>query len=685
MLATAGSTSAVVARASPIGRSASVRKVAPGFPAARRTGGGEATTASSISRSSRSNRLSKSSICIRNASLRWSTRALQPKSKIAEKGKRRVDTVNRSEVGAWDVIEAFQSASDELAQLSDITQIAECALRWALELTKSSVAFVALVDDASNMQVFSRAANQSDQVSRDKIERLVTAAGARSSPVAETLDTTWTNIMDPASQSLRSFCGQPLKAGDKAVGMIGVARSLGYTAIQRRAFAVFGNQVAAALEIAQMQRRRQGMVDTLVNLRTELDRSEKQRLENEARALSAERVERAHEAAVAALLAVSAHARTGQTLRDFYRRLTASMADLVSADKVLFWELNDEGMLVAIPGAHGVDDAFIGRLYPARCAPDRDDLTSNVVFRDYTFRASRDDDSPEFLYVLDALNVHDAISVAWRAGDQRLGLVAAYDSRRREGFSREDTWVLQKAGLAAGLVWQLRHADADLKKTIERLQKVDSARQLLLKNVSTAVDKARKRFASELHDDALQKLTAAELQLQRLIERNGAGSTGLSEAQSLLAQTEDALRRLLFEVRPPVLEIPGGFEETIRDRVTMLRSVTGIEAELVLDVPDELSYELKSMVFRQIAEALTNVEKHAEATRVHVSVRRVDGAVHGQVVDNGRGFVVSERDHLPGHLGLLALNERALLAGGWTKIDSEPGVGTTVEFWMPIG
>ena len=596
-----------------------------------------------------------------------------------------METVNRSEAGVWDVVEAFQSASEELAQLNDLTQIAEGALRWALELTKSSVAFVALVDDTSNLQVFSRAANPSDQVSRDEIERLVAAGGSSSAPGAETLDTIWSRIMDPASQSLRSFCGQPLKAGGKVLGMIGVARSSGYSALQRRTFGVFGNQVAAALEIAQLQRRRQGMVDTLVNLRTELDRSEKQRLENEARAQSAERVELAHEAAVAALLAVSAHARTGHTLGDFYRRLTASIADLVSADKVLFWELSDEGMLVAIPGASGVTDAFIGRLYPARCAPDRDDLTSQVVFKDYTFRASRADDSPEFLYVLDALGVHDAISVAWRAGEQRLGLVAAYDSRRREGFSREDTWVLQKAGLAAGLVWQLRHAEADLKKTIERLQKVDNARQLLLKNVSTAVDKARKRFASELHDDALQKLTAAELQLQRLTVSGDAPKAGLSEAQSLLAQTEDALRRLLFEVRPPVLEIPGGFEETIRDRVTMLRSMTGIEAELVLDVPDELSYELKSMVFRQVAEALTNVEKHAAATHVRVSVRRVDGAVHGVVVDNGRGFVVSERDHLPGHLGLLALNERALLAGGWTKIESEPGAGTTVEFWMPIG
>jgi len=92
---------------------------------------------------------------------------------------------------------------------------------------------------------------------------------------------------------------------------------------------------------------------------------------------------------------------------------------------------------------------------------------------------------------------------------------------------------------------------------------------------------------------------------------------------------------------------------------------------------------VSSIVFRQVSEALTNVERHAAATRVQVTVKSTDGAIHGLVIDNGRGFVVSERDLLPGHLGLLALNERSLLAGGWTKIDSEPGIGTQVEFWMP--
>ena len=61
----------------------------------------------------------------------------------------------------------------------------------------------------------------------------------------------------------------------------------------------------------------------------------------------------------------------------------------------------------------------------------------------------------------------------------------------------------------------------------------------------------------------------------------------------------------------------------------MMRSLTGIDAELDLELPDELSYELKSMVFRLVVEAPTNIEKHAAATRAQLSVKAVDAAIHG--------------------------------------------------------
>lgn len=575
------------------------------------------------------------------------------------------------DVAVGDLFKEVQSAGVRLARATSVPEAAETALQLALELSHAAVAFIAITDESGEHgRVFSKTRHPDEQLSDADMETVF--ASAATGPVSTS----------PAG--LRSTCARPLTAGGESLGMMGVASPAGLTATQEQVFGILAQQVAAALAVAGLNERRQEMVDTLVNLRADLDRSEKQRLINDERLRSAERVENAHEAAVDGLLAVSRHARTPHGLTDFHRRLTHSIAELVEARQVVFWQCTDEGMLLPIPGAFGVDEEFLARLRPLSCSHNGDDLASQIVFHDLMFRASRTDDSSGFIELLDELKVTDAIAVPWRAGDQRLGMLAAYESRRAVGFSREDTWVLQKAGLAAGLVWQLKYADADLKKTAERLKKVDAARQLLLKNVSTAVETARKRIAGDLHDDALQKLTAAELQVHRLHEPNGDSEELLEKAEMMLTATEDSLRRLLFEVRPPSLEVPGGFVETIHDRVRMLKSITGAEVDLNVDLPEDLSFEFRSTLYRQLVEALSNIEKHAAATQVRVVLDVVNDGVHGIVRDNGRGFVVAERDHLPGHLGLLALNERALLAGGWNKTTSEPGLGTVVEFWLPL-
>jgi len=201
--------------------------------------------------------------------------------------------------------------------------------------------------------------------------------------------------------------------------------------------------------------------------------------------------------------------------------------------------------------------------------------------------------------------------------------------------------------------------------------------------MSTVVDKERKRFVSELHDDALQKLTAAELQVARLAPDGVIDQSALDALKAVLEQTESALRRLVFEVRPPALESPDGLAQSIRDRVAMLEH-SGITCELELDLPTDLNLDVRSMVFRQVAEAIGNVERHSEATLVKVSVTEADGGVTGIIEDNGLGFVVADRSNLPGHLGLLALRERALMAGGRYKIESQPGSGARIEFWVPL-
>ena len=575
-----------------------------------------------------------------------------------------METADPLEVRQRDALERLRAACLELARLKDPDDLAEAAVRLAVNLTSSSIAFMGLTGETGEYeQVYSRSATGSPEIPRNEAASLIASAASTSNP---------------------SIAAELLEAGGEIIGTIGVSRMPGYSNHERHAFALFAQQVASSLQVARFRRRRQEMVDTLVNLRADLERTEKERLLTAERAESATRVERAHELSVEALHEVSVHARSGHDLSDFYRGLTESVARLVGAGKVLFWEVDQEHMLSPIAGAYGIDDEMIRRFYPMEVGHSRDDIASRVVYQDLIFRAEAGDGLAESARVLGFLGVSSAISVPWRAGEQRLGLVAAYESTRPQGFSREDAWVLQKAALAAGLVWQLKLAESDLKDTVDRLRTVDAARQMLLKTVSTAVDNERKRFANQLHDDALQKLTAAELQLQRLGEADRPGHPAFGQAQALLGETEDALRRLLFEVRPPALESPGGLEESIRDRLEIFRSLTGVEAELTLELPPGLSYEFKSMVFRQLAEAITNIEKHAGATAVQVRLAEDGGAVHGVVVDNGRGFVVAERNNLPGHMGLLALRERALMAGGWYKIESQPGLGTRIEFWMPI-
>jgi signal transduction histidine kinase len=569
------------------------------------------------------------------------------------------------------LLDKLHAATTELARHDQVLEVCESAVELALALTGSSQAVLALEDGmGADPPVFSGSSDSRDRLSDADAKDLLVAAGLAG----------WR--VHPTAYGGQHSIGAELRAGE-LFGQMAVVRPSDYSEADRRAFAIFASHVAQALDRALLRRRQVTLEATLFGLRAKTEDDEEASSRTAERLRSAERVERAHELAVEVLLAVSSHTVAGQSLNDFYRRMAKTVAELVGAGKVLFWRLSDDQML-GPGGGFGLDGSFVARLTPIRCEPSGDDLASSVVYRDLIFRASMQEESTEFSYVLERLGVESAISVPWRAGEERLGLVAAYDSTRAGGFSREDTWVLQTAGLAAGLVTQVWRAHEDLRKSVDRLTKVDGARQLLLKNMTTVVEKERKRFVSELHDDALQKLTAAELQLARLPPGGEIGAGWLATLHDLLEQTETSLRRLVFDVRPPALESPGGLAQSIEDRVGMLAGF-GIRTEVEIDLPDDLSLDVKSMVFRQVAEAIGNVERHSRATRVKLSLRVADGGVHGLIEDNGNGFVVAERSNLPGHLGLLALRERALMAGGWYKIESQPGAGTHIEFWIPLG
>jgi len=402
------------------------------------------------------------------------------------------------------------------------------------------------------------------------------------------------------------------------------------------------------------------------------------------RSRTTQRLAKVQITASVALAAVSALMQADLELPDFFNRLGKTMAGLTGARKIAFWRMGHRSVLALQLEPYGF----------AANSPIRSlkfDLAADGGAAERAFFADDLDlsngTSPELddLWRANGLvGIRNSVAVPWRAGDRRIGALAAYDSRR--GFTNDDVWALRVAAVATGLVWQYREAEEELDVTVERLEVAEAARRRLLDNVAAGGDQARRRFASALHDDSLQLLTAAELQLERISQSAyGAGPNAaqLDQVKATLKKVEDSLRRLLSNVSPESLDPPVSLFDAIRERLESLRIQAGIELDVDLQLDGDLPADVSSVVFKNVSEALTNIEKHAHATRVRVSAEMIDGGVAVAVADNGTGFVVTESLYLPGHIGLTAMKERAQLAGGWCRIRTEPGAGAKVEFWIP--
>ena len=396
------------------------------------------------------------------------------------------------------------------------------------------------------------------------------------------------------------------------------------------------------------------------------------------------RLEKAQAAASIALEAVSSYLEAEIELPPFFGHLAETVAGLVGARRVAFWCVAPRGLLVLQREPFGFPTQSPIRNLRIELTPDGDGIFERIVFRDeldiYEGTCPALD---EFWRRNGVGDLRNSIAVSWPAGGRRIGALAAYDSIR--GFTADDAWVLRVVAMATGLVWQYRETEEELDVAVERLEKAMGARRQLLANVAAGGDEARRRFAGALHDDSLQLLTGAELQLERIRNEAAEGKqkAQLDQLAGTIKKVEDSLRRLLTTVSPAAHDLTVGLGVAIRDRIEGMRVYTGIEPDIDLNLPDDLPDDLEAIVFKNVAEALTNVEKHAHAARVRVAATPRDGGLVVEVTDDGTGFVVNESLYVPGHLGLLAMKERAQLAGGWCRMVSEPGAGAKIEFWVP--
>jgi signal transduction histidine kinase len=159
----------------------------------------------------------------------------------------------------------------------------------------------------------------------------------------------------------------------------------------------------------------------------------------------------------------------------------------------------------------------------------------------------------------------------------------------------------------------------------------------------------------------------------------------LAKIREELSSENENLRRLMSDLRPPVLE-ERGLIPALRDMLVKFGRDFGVGTEFhsraLVDVPEDL----ETLAYRVVQEALTNAAKHANASEVTVSVEAEAGQLRVEVTDNGNGFETDRgREFLRiGRVGLASMRERTELASGTFMVRSTPGSGTTVVATLPL-
>jgi signal transduction histidine kinase len=226
-------------------------------------------------------------------------------------------------------------------------------------------------------------------------------------------------------------------------------------------------------------------------------------------------------------------------------------------------------------------------------------------------------------------------------------------------------------------------AEDERQRTIDQLRTIDQQRRQLLTHVVTTQDEERRRIALDIHDDTIQAFSALSIRMETLGRSRPEirEDERFVEAERAVADSIKKLRHLIFELHPLTLE-GDGLVATIRAHLEQLaKEPAAPRFELRSELTAGPPFPIGAAVYRIAREAITNAMRHSGASRVAITFEERDAGLFVQVEDDGVGF---DPDTVPtGHLGLASIRERAELAGGWSRIESEASGGTIVSCWLP--
>lgn len=263
--------------------------------------------------------------------------------------------------------------------------------------------------------------------------------------------------------------------------------------------------------------------------------------------------------------------------------------------------------------------------------------------------------------------------------------------RRMGALSDANQELRQEIARRQAVEESLKKSERELSQLLAQSRVLQNQLRQLSRQILSAQEDERKMISRELHDVIAQTLTGINVQLAALAKETGINPKGfdrnIARTRKLVEKSVEIVHEFARELRPAVLDDLG----LIPALHTFMKSFsrrTGVHASLKAFAGlERLDAVKRTVLFRIAQEALTNVARHAQASRVEVTIQELPDCICMKISDDGKSFQVERVLHGKGskRLGLLGMRERLEMVGGKFFVESSPGKGTTVQAQVPPG
>lgn len=262
-------------------------------------------------------------------------------------------------------------------------------------------------------------------------------------------------------------------------------------------------------------------------------------------------------------------------------------------------------------------------------------------------------------------------------------------AQRRDvfGLKRDGTEFPAEASISKLTVGEDTTFTVIVRDITERRQTEHQLRSLTIQ-LMTAQEEERRRISRELHDDINQRLALLAIEMGRL-ETNfpillGAARQAFQSLAQQLAAISDDVRQIAYQLHPSILD-DLGLSAALEQLANAFSANTGIKTIVVQeDFGESLPHDIASCLYRIVQESLTNVRKHANASRVELELTCDGQDITLCIRDSGVGFDLERVRNDHRGLGLVNMRERVQSVHGCLEIQAEPGQGTRILVQIPL-